>query len=375
MKNYSSKFKIDEIKTREILDSRGEPTVEVAMTTGGRKVTASCPSGTSVGKYEARVLSAEKAVVEIEKLAKKIVKKEFSSQADFDKFLKSRSRFANVTLPLSMAFSRACQTLTKPRQPKIPPLLVLAFEGGVHSDSSLKIQEFLFVARNPQQGNRLYQKLKKGLEKDRIDTDTGLEGGFAPNNLTDEQALALMKKYLPQGTKFGLDFGGRYYQGAKNAKRKTQNHNLKLKTSENLIEKFQIILVEDPFGEDDFGPWQKFYREFGKKLLVVGDDLVATNLGRLKKILKLKLVNAVIVKPNQIGTVSATLDFIEEARKNKLKIIVSHRSGETNDPFIAELAVSVGADFVKFGGFKGGERIAKYNRLTEIISKKERWVQ
>jgi enolase len=329
------------------------------MAAGGKKVMASCPSGTSVGKYEARVLPAKKAVLEIKKLFKKIVKKEFSSQENFDQFLKKQSKFANVILPLSIGFSRLFGTLLKPKKPKMPKLLVLAFEGGVHSHSSLKIQEFLFAADNPQQANQFYQKLKNGLEKEGIDTDTGLEGGFAPNSLTDEQALGLMAKYLPQGIKFGLDFGGRYFRNGGGPSSSVFGW----------LKGFKISLIEDPFGEDDLQGWLKFYGDFGKELLVVGDDLVATNIERLKKVLKPKMINAVIVKPNQIGTVSETLGFVREARKQRLKIIVSHRSGETNDPFIADLAVSVAADFVKFGGFKGGERIAKYNRLSQLASK------
>jgi len=323
------------------------------LTVRGKKFQASCPSGTSVGKYEQPVLKVSEAVKQIERLGQLISQREFASQAEFDAFLREKSAFANVTLPLSIAFCRAFDTLPRSRAKSLPRLLLLAFEGGLHSNSSLKIQEFLVLAKSVPEGRDLYQRLKRGLEKKGIDTDTGLEGGFAPNNLTDERTLELLRELLPRGTRFGLDLGGRYYKG-------------KPETVEKLIERFSIALIEDPFAEDDLVHWQRFYRQFGRKLLVVGDDLVTTNLKRLRKCLRPKVINAVIVKPNQIGTVSATLAFVRAARKNGLKIIVSHRSGETLDTFIADLAVAIKADFVKFGGFTRGERIARYNRLLEL---------
>ncbi|MBI4359194.1 MAG: hypothetical protein HY577_01215 [Candidatus Nealsonbacteria bacterium] len=344
--------RIKKITARKILDSRGETTVEVELTADGRTVLASCPSGTSVGKYEAPVLKTEKAVLKINQLARLIIEKEFDSQSEFDRYLKKRTRFANVSLPLSLAFSRVFRTLPPVSKKKTPRLMVLAFEGGVHSDSSLRIQEFLMIARSVKEGLRFYRALKKSLEEKRIDTDVGLEGGFAPNNLSDGQALEILRSVLPAKTKIGLDFGGRYYQGSRSSLAK-------------LIKRFSVFGIEDPFAEDDLKNWRGFYQKYGQKHLVIGDDLVVTNIGRLEMVLKPKLINAVIVKPNQIGTVSETLDFIRRARQNELAVIISHRSGETNDPFIAELAQSVGADFVKFGGLSRGERMAKYNQLLK----------
>ncbi len=344
--------KIESVKARTILDSRGEPTVKAEIQVLGMKVSASVPSGTSVGKYEAPVVRPAKAVSVINRLGRQIVKKDFASQQVFDDWLKNHSSYANVTLPLSIAFSRAFKTLPKSR--KLPKLMVLGFEGGVHSDSSLKIQEILIISKDVKQGLLNYEKLKKALQKKEIDTDVGLEGGFAPNNLNDYQAFAILKKCLPASTKYGIDVGGSYFKQSKDS-------NL-----EDLIRDFKIVSIEDPFSENDFKSWKNFFKEFGAKHLIVGDDLVATNVKRLKKALLPKIINAVIVKPNQIGTVSETLEFVKMARKNKLAVIVSHRSGETNDSFIADLAVAIKADFVKFGGMARGERIAKYNRLSEL---------
>ena len=345
-------MKIKSIKARKILDSRGKPTVEVEFFADIEKVLVSVPSGTSIGKYEAKNLPASKVVAVINKLAKDILKKDFKSQLDFDKYLKSRSKFANVTLPLSIGFCRSFKTL--PKLKKLPKLMVLGFEGGVHSDSSLCIQEIMIISKDVKQGLLNYQKLKKALQKKKIDTDVGMEGGFAPNNLDDYQAFTILKECLPINTEYAIDVGGSYLK---------QNKEYDL---ENLIKDFKIISIEDPFSENDFKNWRNFFNKFSKNHLIVGDDLVVTNIERLKKALSPKVINAVIVKPNQIGTVSETLEFVKMARKNKLTIIVSHRSGETNDPFIADLAVAIKADFVKFGGMARGERIAKYNRLLEI---------
>ena len=230
----------------------------------------------------------------------------------------------------------------------------MAFEGGVHGDSSLKVQEILLLARTLDQGLKFCSDLKEALKKKNIDTDVGLEGGFSPNNISDEQALEILVETFSKKAKIGLDFGGRYFQGQS-------------ETQDKLITSYPVFLAEDPFSEEDFKNWSGFFRKFGKKYLVVGDDLVATNVSRLKKNLKMGLINAVIVKPNQIGTVTDTLNFVKQARKNNLTIIVSHRSGETNDPFIADLAWAVSADYVKFGGLARGERIAKYNRLKELV--------
>jgi len=347
------KIKIKSIKARKILDSRGKPTIEVEFSAGKEKVLASVPSGTSIGKYEAKILKTEKAVAIINSLAKCILKKSFKSQSDFDQYLKEKSKFANVTLPLSIGFCRSFKTL--PKSKKLPKLMVLGFEGGVHSDSSLKIQEILIISKDVKQGLLNYQKLKKALQKKGIDIDVGLEGGFAPNNLNDYQAFTILKKCLPADTEYGIDVGGSYFKQSKDC-------NL-----QDLIRNFKIVSIEDPFSENDFKSWKSFFKKFGAKHLIVGDDLVATNVKRLKKALLPKVINAVIVKPNQIGTVSETLEFVKMARKNKLAVIVSHRSGETNDPFIADLALAVKADFVKFGGMARGERIAKYNRLSELV--------
>ena len=345
--------KIESVKARIILDSRGEPTIEVEIQVLGMKVSASVPSGTSVGKYEAPVVEPAKAVLIINKLGKQIVKREFASQQIFDDWLKDHSSYANVTLPLSIVFSRVFETLPRPRNKKLPKLMVLVFEGGTHGDSSLKLQEIMVLARTVRQGKKLYTELKKALKDKGIDTDIGLEGGFSPNNISDKQALEILTKVFSKKVRLCLDFGGSYFKGSNTEQEK-------------FTDDFPVFSIEDPFGEDDWQSWQDFYKRFGKKCLLVGDDLTATNLSRLRKALRMKLINAVIVKPNQIGNISDTLEFVKMAKKNKLKIIVSHRSGETNDPFIADLALAVSADFVKFGGLARGERIAKYNRLLEI---------
>lgn len=428
--------KIKKIKVKEILDSRGNPTVEIELETNKGKFSASVPSGASKGKYEALELRDEdgkgvkKAISNIKKIISPAIKnKEFSSQKEVDETLieldgtENKSHLGvNAILPVSIAVCRALAAdqkiplykyiaqLVENGSPKIlgelfsqklPRPCFNIIEGGAHvhphtkrddaiggntkEDSSrsgvgarnnLDLQEFMIIPQkrtfreNFKVASDIYQILKDDLIKN-FGQDTikiGDEGGFAPPLSETERALYVLVGSIKNhpDTKIGLDAAASQFY--KEDKYCLEGNNLTrtglLDFYKNLIAKFPIIFIEDPFSEEDWPGFQEARIEL--KIDIFGDDLLVTNIKRIKEAENKKACNGLILKPNQIGTVTETIEAAKLAKSYGWKILVAHRSGETNDDFIADLAVGVGADFIKSGAPVTPERMVKYNRLLEI---------
>lgn len=410
--------KISSITAREILDSKANPTIEVSMTLDDGTITsASCPSGTSVGKYEAREIrdNDEKhymgmgvlnAIQTVEKtIAPALLGVDPTQQQVIDRKLIELDGTpdkvhlgANAILPVSVAAAKAgAQSLHIPLYVflrsiignaqaaiKIPTPAFDIISGGKHASNSLDIQEFLIFPATSKSytesleiGVASYKSLKSVLEKSYLSTLTGDEGGFAPSLAINQDALSLISQAMEMANVrlgydvfLGMDVAADsfYAEGHYKIKDRTQvmsGSDLSGYYQE-LITKFHIIYLEDPFSEDDWDSWSHEFPKLSENTIITGDDLIATNPLRLQMALEKKTVGGIVIKPNQIGTVMETIAVVALARQSGLKIIVSHRSGETDDDFIADFAVAVGAEYVKFGAPARGERVAKYNRLLAI---------
>jgi len=411
--------KIHSIKTREILDSRGNPTVEVDLETNLGIFRASVPSGASRGKYEAVELrdggkryhgmGVLKAVNNVNKIiTPKLKGKDVTRQKEIDELLikldgtENKSKLgANAILAVSMAVCRAgakaqnfslwkhISKLAEVRHlPILPRPSVLMIEGGAHAGNELDFQEFMIspqqktFSRNLQIASEIYHQLKEIIKQKYIDLgiNVGDEGGFAPPVRVPEEALNLIleaAKNLGYQNKIKiiLDVAASqfYAKGTYKTRIGAFSREGLLKYYSDLIQKYPILALEDPFAEDDFEGWELLMLNINKrinkrnsKLLIIGDDLLATNHKRIKLAEEKKACNAVIIKMNQIGTITETIEAAKLAKSYGWKIIVSHRSGETCDDFVADLAVGIGADFIKTGAPARGERVAKYNRLLRI---------
>lgn len=363
---------VKSILSRKILDSRSEWTVETTLDVDGAVAVASVPGGTSVGSFEAKNLPVQEALQKIKDITPKIVGKTFNSQEAFDKYLleldgtaDKKNLGANTTLSISHTFARASALIKNvplykyiadcygvPLSMAKPKIMMLIFEGGKHGSNNISIQEFMVVVDSVEAGDSVYDLARKTLLSKNLEVEVGLEGAFSPVGFSNDDILKLL-----------ASLGG--YPLALDIAATSVNTNLDFGK---IIEKYNILSIEDPFGEEEWNKWISFTKNYGESVLVVGDDLVVTNPDRISKAIKLQACNAVVIKPNQIGTLTETLRAVRLAKDNDLKVVVSHRSGETNDAFIADLAVGVGADFVKFGSPSRGERVAKYNRLLEILS-------
>jgi len=384
-------MKIAKISSRKILDSRNAWTIETTMTTKEGVVSlSSVPSGTSTGSSEAKTVPAEQAVSFVEEMFLDIKGKDFKTLLDFDNHLLAldgtpdKSRFgANSILSLSIAFARA-HALTK-KIPlykylneiaylsgnySIPKVMTLILEGGKHSSGKMDIQEFSIVCDSISDAVSLYGKAKIRLEEARLSTDVGLEGAFSPDSFDNKDALVFLSQLLsispishipPAQNASRIEAGKLISLDIAQANRKRLDLNYP-----QLLTDYPILSLEDPLGEEDWEGWTKLNAQIGNKALIIGDDLTTTNPARIQRAIDEKCIGGVIIKPNQIGTVSETLTAVSVAKSAGIKVVVSHRSGETNDDLIADLAVGVEADFVKFGAPARGERIAKYNRLLEI---------
>lgn len=408
--------KIKQLSAREILDSRGMPTVEVELVTDvDLIVSASCPSGKSVGTYEAVELrdndpnrfrgQGVKHVIEnIDKIiAPKLIGMEVQSQGQIDKAMieldgtPNKGKLgANALLPVSIAVARAAalqsrvplyqylRQFVKLQAPmKIPLPLFNLINGGLHAGKNLDMQEFIIVpasfksySEGLQLGFVIYQTLRALLKENNLTTLVGDEGGFAPSLEANEEALEFLSEAISKtNVRLGYDIflgidaaASNFYDGKtyrlKERKSLLTNSDL-VSEYATLIKKYHILYLEDPFAEDDWDGWTALTAQV-EATIITGDDLIATNLLRLATAIEKKAITGIIIKPNQIGTVIESLAVVEAAREAGLKIIVSHRSGETNDDFIADLAVAVSADYCKFGAPVRGERVAKYNRLLQI---------
>ncbi len=350
------------IKAKQILNSRRNPTVEVELETDKGVFKASVPSGASQGKHEAKTVKTSKAIKNINQIiAPKLIGKDPTKQKEIDKSL-AKKLGANAILPVSIAVCRAgaraeslplYKYINKSYRDRVsvsfPKPCVLLIEGGLHAKNKLDFQEFMIIEEF-EQAKEIYQKLGKILN-----VGMGLEGGFAPKISNIEQALDLIMQ-AAGGAKLqiGLDCAGSHFKKGKYT----------LDFYQDLVKKYPIVFLEDPFGQDNWKQWRLLKSKI--KTLIIGDDLTVTNKKRLKKAIKENCIDGLVIKPNQIGTITETLECVKIAKKANLKIMVSHRAGETMDDFIADLAVGIGADFIKSGGPFASERLAKYKRLAKI---------
>jgi len=392
--------KIKSIIAHEIKDSRGKPTVEVEIETDKGNFVASCPSGASTGENEALELrdtdgrgvqSAIKNVNEI--IAPKLKGKDVLNQQEIDEFLikldgtENKSKLgANAILPVSMAVCRAGAATKKialhkhiselsGKEVHIPPAMFNILNGGAHANNDLDIQEFMVVpeketfTENLVLCNKVFQNLKENIEKNYGLNEMGDEGGFAPKISKSEQALFLLKEAIGTETvKISLDCAASGFckSGKYNLDGREMIKAELLEYYGDLVNRFNIISIEDPFDQEDWNGFENITKRMSDKVLIVGDDLTTTNIKRIKEAHNKNACNAVILKLNQIGTVSETIEASNMAKSFGWKTIVSHRSGETMDDFIADLAVGTAADFIKSGSPAKEERMVKYSRLLEI---------
>ncbi|NQU82744.1 MAG: phosphopyruvate hydratase [Parcubacteria group bacterium] len=390
-------MQIKNLTTKKISDSRGKPTVEVEIETSNGVFSAQTPSGTSAGAYEALEIDAEKAVYNVrEIIAKKLVGKNFTSQAEIDEILialagENKAELgANAILPVSIACCRALATeknlplysyisllVSDTNRPVLPIPCMLLIEGGKHAENNLDVQEFMVVPKgksfseNYETATNVYNGLKERLQSKFGDRGvaTGMEGGFTPQVETTKQVLDLILDIVKNNNcEIGIDVAASEFY-----KNKTYNFESKKISSLKLLtlytkltEKYPIAFIEDPFAQDDTDGWQTTKDLQGRGVAIVGDDITVTNQKRMKDAYEQNLCNAVILKPNQIGTVTETIQAAQVAKEYNWKRIVSHRSGDTEDDFIADLAVGIGAEFIKAGGPYAKERKAKYDRLLAI---------
>ena len=404
-------MKIEKVKGRQVFDSRGNPTVEAEVfLDNGISATSISPSGASTGAFEAHELrdqdkdkflgkSVGKAVENINyKISSKLKGQDSNDQKKIDKILLdldgSENKInlgANATLAVSLANSKCSALANKKSLFKnlgnnfsLPIPLMNIINGGAHADNDLNIQEFMI---RPDSASNfmnaiekcylVIQNLKKLLKSKKMFTNVGDEGGFAPSINSNEEALELIvnaieKSKLKPGTDvvICLDVAanelinekGEYSIKSKNYTSVEDNINYYKK----LISTYPIKSIEDPFAEEDWTSWKKITHEIGKNVQIVGDDLFVTNTRRLIKGIKDKSANCILVKPNQIGTLSETLEVISVAKEANFNTIISHRSGDTEDTFIADLAAATMASQIKTGSLARSERVAKYNRLLRI---------
>lgn len=382
--------KIKSIKARKILDSRSEWTVEVelAFATGEIGV-ASVPQGKSRGKNEAFCISAEKAVEVVEKeLPHLLLDVEFADQKTFDDELleldgtPNKSRLGgNTMLALSIAFARAKAKASQVSlwkyienisglKSSAPRLFVNVINGGLHAGNNLDFQEYIIIPKTNsiEEASRVavgvYQELKKQLVARFGSTasNIGDEGGFAPNFENNLEPYSLIQMSADKaGFLSQIDLGMDAAAGTTSL-----NHEQLHSFYKDFIDQYNPIYIEDPFAEENENDFIEFNAEFGNSVWVSGDDITVTDCARIKALGEKKAIGAVIIKPNQIGTVSEAIEAVKEARAQGIKVVASHRSGETNDDFIADFAYGVGADGIKLGAPARGERVAKYNRLLSI---------
>jgi enolase len=407
---------ITKLYARQVLDSRGNPTIEVEAYFNNIKASAIVPSGASTGKYEALELrdgkssyggkSVQKAVDNVNNIiSKKVVGLSFLDQKSLDEFLikldgtPNKSRLgANAILGVSMAVARLAALIkqkplyqyigelsnTAPKDYKMPIPFANIINGGKHAGSSLKMQEFMISpigARSFKDAVRMcsetYHTLKKIIEEKygKAATNVGDEGGFAPQLSTPEQALDLITEAIKKAgykgfVKIAMDCAAsEFYDSADNTyvmDRKYSGQEM-IDYYVRLLKAYPIISIEDPFDQDDFDSWAKLTAIAEKmKIPIIGDDLLVTNTARINTAIEKRLCNALLLKLNQIGTVTEAIAAAKLAMSKGWKVMVSHRSGETEDTFIADLAVGLGCGHIKLGAPCRTERVAKYNQLIRI---------
>lgn len=412
--------KIDKIFAREILDSRGNPTISTTIfLDNGKYAFSSVPSGISTGTNEAHELRDRdknryngmgvlKAVGNVNTKINEFLKNSSiddpilldKKMIDLDGTTSKENLGANAILSVSIAINKLCAIVNGQKlynfinnyyefshKISLPTPLVNVVNGSLHADSNLDFQEFWIV---PESFNSFKEKLRASSEIFHIlgkilseihkDTNIGNEGGYGSKFFkTEDVWICIMEAINRSGylnkIKLGVDAGSNNFFNQHNKKYLIKLDKLELSGAElinyylNWIKKYPINYFEDPFEENDWSHWKEFKKSINfikNDIKIIGDDLFTTNIDRLKIGIEKNCANTIIIKPNQIGSVSETIDCIKFAQKNNFNIIVSHRSGETCDDFIADLCVGAGSDFIKTGAPSRGERICKYNRLLEI---------
>lgn len=340
---------IKEITARKIFASLGNETIEATVRFSDRIFSASVPAGISAGKYEIRKSSVDQALLEINKINVLCQGRDWS-QESLDKEIGSYGFGGNSTLAVSAAFFKS--QLKEKWYPSFPKLMMLAFEGGEHGNKNITIQEFLVIEGTLVQAEKDFQNLRDYLSHQNIDTTVGAEGGFSPAKFDNDMALTILARVFPD-RKLALDVAGSF----------STDRALKLPE---MLSKYNISSIEDPFDDESWSQWTAFAKLNDGKILVVADDLTATNPKRIQEAIDRGAASGVIIKPNQIGTISQALTAAKLTHDAGLKVIVSHRGEDTDDTWIVDFALTAQADFVKFGGFDRGERVAKYNRLSEL---------
>ena len=412
-------LEIEDVRAIEILDSRGNPTIQVEVVLeDGSSATASVPSGASTGSFEAVELrdgeksrymgkGVKKAVDNVnKKISKEIIgmnvfeqRKIDETMIKLDDTMNKSNLGANAILGVSLAVAKAAsnalgvelyQYIGGINANELPIPMMNILNGGKHSDNNISIQEFMIMpigditfAERLRRGSEIYHTLKKVLKEKSYFVGVGDEGGFAPNLKNEEEALDIIIEAIKKaGYKPGkeivlaLDIAStEMYEEAKRIGKdgyyfwKTEQFKTKDEMIEyifNLCEKYPIISVEDGLAEEDWESWKALTKNLGNKVQLVGDDLFVTNKSRLRRGIDKEVANSILIKPNQIGSLTETLDTIKMAKQNGYRTIISHRSGETEDTTIADIVVAVNAGQIKTGAPCRTDRVAKYNRLLKI---------
>lgn len=404
---------IIDIYAREVLDSRGNPTVEVEVyTEAGAMGSAIVPSGASTGVHEAVELrdndekrflgkGVETAVDNVNlEIADELVGWDVFDQVGIDNYLieldgtENKSRLgANAILGVSLAVAKAAADENGQRLfeyiggvngKTLPVPMMNILNGGQHADNNVDIQEFMIMPVGGENfkeslriGTEVFHNLKNVLKSKKLNTAVGDEGGFAPNLESNEEALQTIVEAIKKaGYEPGKDVmiaidaaaselyeDGKYNMAGDNAVRTSDEM---IEYYKNLVEKYPIISIEDGLAEDDWDGWKKLTKELGSKIQLVGDDLFVTNVKRLQKGIEMGVCNSILIKLNQIGTLTETLDAIELAKRHGYTAVISHRSGETEDTTIADVAVATNAGQIKTGSTSRTDRICKYNQLLRI---------
>ena len=408
---------INKVFARQVFDSRGYPTVEAEVHTKDGVFSAIVPSGTSAGKHEAIELrdgekeffgkGVKKAVSNVNELiSKELNGKDPANQKEIDSIMigldgtNNKSALgANAMLSVSMACTRAGAAanekslyehiahLAENKNILLPSPMMVLISGGAHADKSTDLQEFMIMPNGAksfseamQFGVETYHSLAIILKKQGMHTNVGKEGSFAPTISNNEKALDLIVNAIEEagysaGKDIAITIDAAANEFFENEKYFFKSENKKLSAGElidyynELIAKYPIVSIEDGFAEDDWNAFSEFTKKVGDKIQVMGDDLLVTNVTRIKKGIEEKACNALLLKLNQIGTVIEALDAAELAFENNWKVCVSHRSGDTEDSFIADLACGIGCGQIKTGAPARSERTAKYNQLLRIEEK------
>lgn len=369
-------MQIRKISARQVLDSNANWTIEAEVEfEDGSTGVGTSPGGLSRGGNEVDSIPAKSAENIIDKqINNQLVGTSFDSLQSFDQKLieldgtqKKSNIGGNAMIALSIAFCRALAK-SQGQEPyqlisqiagvepskNFPKMMMLILEGGKHGSGAASIQEFMAVVDSVEEGDVIYNAVKKDLSNQKISTNVGVEGAFSPNGFDNIASLTLLQKHLGSAG-IALDIAANSFEDKP------------LPDYNQLLESFPIVSIEDPQNENDWESWKSFMASYGDKIMVVADDLTTTNPVRTQRAIGEKSANAIIIKPNQIGTITETLEVVRQAKQAGWKTVVSHRGTDSNDDFIADLAIGINSEYVKFGAPARGERVAKYNRLLEIL--------